>query len=215
MKKLLLITSALVFVLFSQSASAQSVSAKKSGWFVTIGGGGQVYYGESDTEASFSDRITPALDISVGKWMSPVWGARIQYNGLGMKGLTNASNPYSSAAYKDTHLYEQKFGYWNIHADLLFNLSAAICQYPRRFYELIPYGGIGYAGSYGKGDNENANSCSVSLNGGLLNKFRVCRSVDLYLDLRAVMLQDKLDKQVGGIRFDGAAGATLGVTYKF
>ena len=37
-------------------------------WFVTAGGGIQVYFGESDTHGDFSDRIAPALDISVGKY---------------------------------------------------------------------------------------------------------------------------------------------------
>ena len=63
-------------------------------WFVTAGGGIQVYFGESDTHGNFSDRIAPALDISVGKWITPSVGMRLQYSGLKAKGWTKLQNLY-------------------------------------------------------------------------------------------------------------------------
>ena len=40
-------------------------------WFISAGGGVQVYFGDADSKASFSDRLAPALDISLGKWFTP------------------------------------------------------------------------------------------------------------------------------------------------
>ena len=47
-------------------------------WFVTAGGGAQIYFGESDGHGSFGKRIAHALDISAGKWITPSVGVRAQ-----------------------------------------------------------------------------------------------------------------------------------------
>ena len=44
-------------------------------WFISIGAGGQVYFGESDSKDDFGRRITPAFDFSVGKWLMPTLGS--------------------------------------------------------------------------------------------------------------------------------------------
>lgn len=59
-----------------------------SNWFVSVGAGGQVYFGDHDRQASFGDRISPALDVAVGKWFSPSIGVRLMYSGLSVKGAT-------------------------------------------------------------------------------------------------------------------------------
>ena len=64
-------------------------------WFVTAGGGAQIYFGESDTYGSIGKRLAPALDISVGKWITPAVGVRLQYSGLQAKGWTHGLLPYS------------------------------------------------------------------------------------------------------------------------
>ena len=37
-------------------------------WFISVGAGGQVYFGDHDRQCDFGDRLAPALDIAVGKW---------------------------------------------------------------------------------------------------------------------------------------------------
>jgi hypothetical protein len=78
-------------------------------WFVTAGGGIQVYFGESDTHGDFSDRIAPALDISVGKWITPSVGMRLQYSGLKAKGWTDGLLPYSHGSADAGGYYKEKF----------------------------------------------------------------------------------------------------------
>ena len=60
----------------------------KSNWFISAGVGGQVFFGDHDRQASFGDRLSPALDIAVGKWFSPSIGVRLMYSGLSGKGAT-------------------------------------------------------------------------------------------------------------------------------
>ena len=59
-----------------------------SNWFFSVGGGAQVLFGNNDHIGKFRDRIAPTLNVSVGKWVTPGFGLRMQYSGLQSKGFT-------------------------------------------------------------------------------------------------------------------------------
>ena len=58
-----------------------------SNWYIGVGGGINIYEGEFDNKTSVGNRIAPALDVSLGKWITPSYGVRLQYSGLKAKGL--------------------------------------------------------------------------------------------------------------------------------
>ena len=39
-----------------------------SNWFISVGGGAQTYFGDHNKQLKLGDRLSPALDIAVGKW---------------------------------------------------------------------------------------------------------------------------------------------------
>lgn len=46
-------------------------------------------YGDNDQQlGDFGKRISPTMNISVGKWFTPGLGLRLQYSGLQAKGFT-------------------------------------------------------------------------------------------------------------------------------
>ena len=49
-----------------------------SNWFFSIGGGAEATFGDNDSAGSFGKRISPTLNISVGKWFTPGLGLRLQ-----------------------------------------------------------------------------------------------------------------------------------------
>ena len=57
-------------------------------WFITVGAGPQMMFGDHDKQVGFGKRISPSLDIAVGKWFTPGLGLRLQYSGLQAKGFT-------------------------------------------------------------------------------------------------------------------------------
>ncbi|GEM_PF-689661 len=57
-------------------------------WFVTLYGGASLLRGEDSPKLDFSDRIRPTFGFSVGKWMSPVWGVRLNVTGSKLKGYS-------------------------------------------------------------------------------------------------------------------------------
>lgn len=185
-------------------------------WFVSAAGGGQVYFGDHDRQASLGDRIAPALDIAVGKWFSPSIGVRLMYSGLSMKGATQ-SNIHSTGEEvpgkggSGYWLTKQKFNYFNIHADVLFNLSNIICGYnDHRFYNLSVYGGLGLMHV-----SDAPSKTDISAHFGLFNSFRLCSALDLNLDLRGTLVNDEFDGEVGGRSSEGVLTAAIGLTYKF
>lgn len=185
-------------------------------WFVSAAGGGQVYFGDHDRQASLGDRIAPALDIAVGKWFSPSIGVRLMYSGLSMKGATQ-SNIHSTGEEvpgkggSGYWLTKQKFNYFNIHADALFNLSNIICGYnDHRFYNLSVYGGLGLMHV-----SDAPSKTDISAHFGLFNSFRLCSALDLNLDLRGTLVNDDFDGEVGGRSSEGVFTAAIGLTYKF
>ena len=46
-------------------------------WFLSVGAGPQVMFGDHDKQIGFGKRISPALDIAVGKWFTPGIGVRL------------------------------------------------------------------------------------------------------------------------------------------
>ena len=158
-----------------------------SNWFFSVGGGAQVLFGNNDHIGKFRDRIAPTLNVSVGKWVTPGFGLRMQYSGLQSKGFTtNESANYVVGGPREDGSYKQRWDYMNLHGDLLINLNALFGGYnPDRVY-------------------------------GIINRFRLSNAVDLNLELSATGLEGKFDGEHGGKPdYDGILGATLGVTYYF
>ena len=59
-------------------------------WFVQLGAGAQIYFGDHDKQVDFVDRLALGLDAGFGKWFSPQIGVRAMISGLTIKGGTHA-----------------------------------------------------------------------------------------------------------------------------
>lgn len=191
-------------------------------WFISVGAGGQVYFGDHDRQCDFGDRLAPALDIAAGKWFTPGIGVRLMYSGLQQRGATkHPGDKYEDSAHGTGDpvqgggaphwLEKQKFNMGNIHADVLFNFSNLFCGYnPKRVWNCSPYAGLGWAMVW-----ESPSAKEVSANVGILNSFRLCDALDLNLDVRGMFVNDRFDGEGGGQFGEGMLSATVGLTYKF
>lgn len=191
-------------------------------WFVSGGFGGQVLFGNHDKQVKFFNRIAPALDIAVGKWFTPGIGVRLMYSGLSVKGATqkvgHGEFPTHSTG-EDVPgkggdgywLMKQKFKFYNLHLDALFNMSNILYGYnEKRVYNCSPYFGLGWTRVW-----ESPQSMEVSANVGILNSFRLNDALDLNLDIRGAYVSDRFDGELGGRWGEGLWSATIGLTYKF
>ena len=187
----------------------------RNNWFVSASAGPQILFSDHDKQINFGRRISPALDIAVGKWFKPWVGARLMYSGLSVKGATQNGAHTTGEDIKEKPqsgywLEYQKFNMYHIHADALFDLTNVFDEYnPERFYNCIVYAGIGVAGT-----GEEPTSTSVAGDFGVLNTFRLNQNWGLNVDLRGILVSDSFDGEEGG-RSEGLLNLTIGVTYIF
>lgn len=183
-----------------------------SNWFVSVGGGALMYFGDHNKQMSFGDRWSPALDFAVGKWFTPGIGVRVMYSGLSIKGATQNGSHSTGKVYDASQwLEEQKFNFMNIHGDVMFNVSNMLCGYnEKRLWSVSPYIGVGWIVTW---ETPRARNFNASL--GLINTFRLSSAFDLNLDVRGTATKDEFDGEIGERKEEGLLSVTLGITYKF
>lgn len=162
-------------------------------------------------ENSFTDAggINPALDINIGKWVTPSVGVRIGYQGLTASSWTSSQYPYFKTMGDDGR-YKNAFNTAYIHGDVLWNWSNAFSGYKEtRTWNFVPFLTAGLARSFKNGFSNNEFAAGV----GLLNNIRVSNRVDLTLEVRQLIVKQGYDSSpVGGVA--GMTSATFGVSFK-
>lgn len=192
-------------------------------WFVSVGAGAQIYFGDHDKQCKFGDRIAPALDVMVGKWFTPTIGVRLGYSGLQQRGATQTWSVPGSGIHstgkpvdgKYTHEYgyleRQKFNMANYHVDVMLNALNLFGGYnENRKWDLSPYAGLGWAQVY-----KSPTANEVSANVGVLTSWHFCDALALNLDVCGMFVNDRFDGEGGGRFGEGNLSATIGLTYKF
>lgn len=181
-------------------------------WFISAGGGAQIYFGQSDTYGDLGDRIAPALDISLGKWITPSVGVRMQYSGLKAKGWTHGLLPYSDGTPDKNGYYKEKFNTMNLHADFLWNISNALGgERTDRFWSFVPYVGFGLAKSSGNGTHKN----ELAVTAGLLHNLRLSDAVDINIEMKSMFVEQRFAHTNGSNGLNALGTVTAGITYKF
>lgn len=201
-----------------ESTDNVEINSFWSNWFISAGGGAQIYFGDHDRQASFGDRLSGALDIAVGKWFSPEIGVRLMYSGLSAKGATQKGHLAHSTGVdvpgkggNGYWLEKSKFNFFNFQIDAMFNASNIIWGYnENRVYNLSPYVGLGVMRV-----SDKPAETAIAGHFGLLNSFRLTSCLDLNLDIRGTLVNDDFDGEPGGRKGEGLLTATLGLTYKF
>ena len=184
--------------------------------FVRVGLGGQTLFGDHEKQMNFSERTSPALDIAVGKWFTPVVGVRVAYTGLSLNGATqygDLSNgkPIDSKPLVGYWLYEQPIKYMHLHAEAMFNVLNWIGgNNPECKWGLSPYIGLGWLHTTSK-----HKTSEIGFNLGLNASYRLTEVLDLNIDVRGTLTSDDFDGEPGGRSGEGILGATIGVAYKF
>lgn len=132
----------------------------------------------------------PGIDVFVGKWIEPCFGARLGWHGLKNKG----------------EVLEDNVTINDVHFDFLWNISNQFWGYKEnRFFNLSPYLSAGYVWSkYGRG---------AGAGFGFFNQFRLGSKWGLYADLRGLMSRADLIGDKGGANL--LLSATAGLTYGF
>ena len=178
--------------------------------FVGVAGGVNLYFGENDSEGKFGKRLAPAMDIHVGKMVHAFDRCARRLRGLAGQRLDSCRNALRQSA--DGGLFREKFGVMYLHADAMWNFSNAVSGYKEsRTWNFVPFVGVGWARSYGNDAHDN----EIGFDAGLLNVVRLCSSLDLTLEARCLLVNQRFDGVTGGRTGEGMLSVTAGLAYKF
>lgn len=153
------------------------------------------------------------FDVNVNKWITPVFGGRIGFNGLNFTNYFISNNDLLTNNEDGT---KNEVDYWTIHADLLANLTNWICGYRyNRTYNLIGFIGVGYGNST---TNEmDSHNQEFIFPVGLINRFRLNDAWLINIELRDMIVRNNFDNSnaVKESDWSNLLSATVGVTYRF
>lgn len=162
-------------------------------WFVSVGGGVQIYFGEDDGLYMSADNLAPAIDLSFGRWVAPSLGFRVQLAGLQGRGWSIDDTPY---AYEEIDgLFKEKFYYVNARVDFLWNLLDMGNNYNYyRTLRIIPFVGVGAVSTF----YPEVRGAELGVSGtlGLILNFRLVDAVSLNLEVRSTLSHGEMDKVI-------------------
>lgn len=97
-------------------------------WFIEAKGGASAFLGTPIGCGDVFDRVTPLLQIGVGKWFTPAIGGRIGFQGL---------------SFKNAEFHTMKYQF--VHADFLYNVTSGIRlnESGIPLWDVIPFVGVG------------------------------------------------------------------------
>ena len=224
------------------SASAQDKEkfyseSWKDNIFISVGAGVQ---GTTNPDSKFGKNLTPLINVSVGKFINPIWGFRGQVYGWKSKMTTD----YPFAAINGPEVKREE-NYVGVNLDGMMNLTNLFCGYkPGRVFELNffvgpsmnivkNYGGwslgyktddgvkvengVKYTTTIAPSSTKPANHdlrCLVGASLGLGAKFNVNEYLAIDLEARGQVTPSILGAYSSG-KTDGYIHLTAGVTYTF
>lgn len=226
MKKLFLLAVCSFFAVSSFAQETEEAVAKKpsnqgivsnkfwDNWELSFGAGpatediaNKPGDGNND-HGSFWHRIGWEANVSATKWFHPIWGVRLQLQGGQFKGYRTAA---SENPERTPHIF--------LHGDVMVNLSNWIGGYREdRVYYAVPFVGFGVqALDFTKAahDNGYGTNKEFAATGGLLNKFRVCKCIDINLELKTWLYREGDHALAGNGQYINAWSATAGISYRF
>lgn len=211
MKRILTILASFALVASMSVANAQNKDFDPY-WFLQIQGGAAHTIGE----ASFTDLITPSAALSVGYQFSPVFGARLNVNGLQGKGAVNN---------EQVNLY--KFNYVEGAADLMVDVASIFAGY-KYDRTLNPYifGGVGVNYAFNNDEAQaykdlfvdgylwDDHKISPALRAGLGLNIRLSDVVAFNFEGNCSFLNDHFNSKKGS-KADFQIKALAGLTFSF
>ncbi len=141
---------------------------------------------------------------SFTKWFHPIWGVRAQLQGGFSRGY---ATPAAKARIATNFLFA--------HADAMMNFSNWVGGYREdRVYYAVPFLGFGYQ-LQDVFDGSKPNNGEFAATIGLLNKFRVCKCVDINLEFKAWAYPERDHVLSRGGKGIISYSATVGASYRF
>lgn len=146
-----------------------------SNWFLQVGFTWNSFYDNAEVNDGYnwskgpfkSFRSAPGMSIALGKWFTPGLGLRTKLDGFWGKSVVSNNSS------------DNKFKYWMLNEQALFNLSNLFCGYKEsRVWNISLYAGPGIARNMSRG------VYTMTFTTGMLNTWRINRVMNAFLDIQ-------------------------------
>lgn len=196
--------------IFSANAQAEAVTeyAEAPYWFFGVKGGVQA----TPTNYDFTQLITPAFGVQLGRQFTPQVGLRLDVDGM-----------WAKTAFRSADCTDQ-FSYVTGDLDLLLNLTNMFCAQPQRFgVSLVLGAGLNYswdtyeaagAPMADRGLVAHRNLLSHNLRGGLLCDYKINRHWAANLEVDANNVAQEFNSKWNGSN-DWQLTAMVGLAYRW
>ena len=156
-------------------------------WFLEAKGGTSAFLGSPVGCGDLFDRLTPAVQVGIGKWFTPAVGGRIEFQGCQFKNAEFATMKYQF-----------------IHADFMYNLTAFIRQNELGLsrWDVIPFLGIGMVhNSDWSSGNRSGTNHPFAFAYGLEARYRITNRLHLLAELSGMTTMKNFDAIGSSSRF--------------
>lgn len=172
-------------------------------WFVGFGGGPQISSFEFEYAFDAKSKLwTIVPELIFGRNFSNVWTIRFELSGFFARERYNA----------ETSTLGMRYNFNYLHTDFMINLSRLTKFQPGSRLNIMPYMGAGPIWRY------RTPQYTVAADAGLLTRYYINPSGDLYLDLKYIMTPPRVAGNIGpsGSIFGvGYTSLTFGYIYNF
>ncbi len=205
MKKIILVVAT---TLLSISGFAQEKAIKNYGfgdnWFIQGQLGASHTFSENFKKTDLTDLLSPHVAVSVGKYFSPVAGARLQVGG------------WESKSYLPGLDKTYKYNYIQTNLDGLLNFMTLFTPYQGdKAFNLYGIAGIGYVHNFGDSEVGVSTQNTIIPRVGLQADFRLTSDLSLNVEATGNLMADKFNGVVYGRKNDATLNALVGLTYRF
>ncbi len=156
-------------------------------WFLEVKGGTSAFLGSPVGCGDLFDRLTPALQVGIGKWFTPAVGGRVEFQGCQFKNAEFATMKYQF-----------------IHADFMYNLTAFIRQNELGLsrWDVIPFLGVGmvHNSDWSSGNGSGTNH-PFAFAYGLEARYRITNRLHLLAELSGMTTMKNFDAIGSSSRF--------------
>lgn len=199
--------------------------------FVETAIGTQILFSTDVNNLDFTERFTPYLSLSVGKWFSPYWGACIQVQGFALNGFSTLNglylaDPQTENIYGNNDpvrnnvtigpdgTYRHFIRYSNINIGFQLSLMNLIKGYDEQNrWDIIPSLGFGYMRMSEYMGIPNTNT--ISTNFELMGKYHLNEKIDLNIKSQIALVPDQFDGRIAGDIYESYGSISIGATYFF
>ena len=173
-------------------------------WFVGLAAGPNFSVMKMDSpDISFGDRMGWNADLTFGRNFSKIWTVRFGFS------VMSGTTEHEVRAGFDPEEYDYYF--YNIRADLMFNVASVFGFRNQQTFSLLPYAGVGLIERFDK------DLLVMEADAGVMAKLMVSRHLDVYADARYIMVPPRFNDGKGGKAqlTNGYPLLNFGIIYNF